>query len=239
MRCLLIFVASTLGCVLTADSSALAQSTGTFSANAVQGLGMGTDTPSKKVVQPIVTETTIDAWLKANAKKAKSRRLQAAERGIIVKTAKQGAEWNEKTNRYRFSSRDEKSREVNRLRSEILAAAMPRLDPFSLKVGQIGMLCYLPGSTVRRQLPYCVLQILNKDTAIVAARSSFYAEFFIVGDLVGEFQEDQQFSENPTVFLVEKRKTFSTSFGAPRTLPVLRQFDLLGRLEKVMGDDDR
>jgi len=59
------------------------QQRSTFSGSALQGLGTGTNT-GRTVEPPILTADTLDAWIRANIKKATGLQLKAAERGVVA-----------------------------------------------------------------------------------------------------------------------------------------------------------
>jgi len=143
--------------------------------------------------------------------------------------------WVEKNKRYQFHSQSEKDAEIERLEAEIAVPSLPPLSPFGLKVGQIGSLRAPEYRVGLITTYYRVAQIISKDRAMIIASTKigdFVAEFFLVGPSVEELQEDQEATELPGVYIVEKKERY-TALAGVHTLHVLRSYDLKPHLAKL------
>jgi hypothetical protein len=229
--------------LLALATSSQAQTRGTFSGDAVSGLGIGGQTAKEDVPEQPPTLETIDQWLGARTA-ALTLRLRAAKAGRLSREygAHGGVAWIEKSRRYGFADRASRDKEVSRLQEELKSPTLPPLNPFALAVGQIGSLADPFSRTglgdarthAEQSTTFAVAQILDDQSAVIfATRYRATAKFLLVSAIIAGYQEDQTRGGFPGAFIVDRRQQADTVSGAASMLPVVRTYDLTPHLEKL------
>ena len=122
-----IIIALSLAIIGLASQPANAQ-VGTFSGSAVQGLGTGAS--KKTEVEDVLTDASINDWLKEQNIGNLPAMLAKAKKGNI-NPRWQGPVWSPKNKRYNFRSAAERNATVEQLEKGVIA--LPPLWPFTLK----------------------------------------------------------------------------------------------------------
>ncbi len=218
-----------------------AQSRGTFSASAVQGLGTGGSSPEQcgqyifynTVVHklPKTTVTTIDKSLAMYARLVR-KKLQAANKGTISAKTKSSIVWMPRSGRFQYRTWQDKKTMVKILNEKADNPTLPSLVPFRLQDKEIGCLSQKKYPWV--QWRYYVTQIVNQKTALITVwdRNANTA-FFLDSPVVRDLQEGQELIDIPGIVVVDGTRKYETVMGAVRTLPVLRDYDLKPHLAKL------
>lgn len=180
---------------------------------------------------PVLMQSDVSKYL-AKVKSRPDPRIKAVKSGRVNNKAPQPVIWNERTRRYVFRSEEDRKVELQRIERERIAASLPIIWIFLVHEGQVGQLGdprqppFSDGLSARPR--YSVLQIIDHKTALILATTSRCStKFFLIYDkAMPEIQEEQNRYSFPGAYRVEAKQSYQTIAGAPRALPVLREFDL-------------
>lgn len=209
--------------------------------------GLGTGASKKTEVEDVLTDASIDDWLKEQGISNLPAMLAKAKKGNI-NPRWQGPVWSPKNKRYNFRSVAERNATIEQLEKGIIA--LPPLWPFTIKEGQIGSLTndIREASGMRldtNDMKFRVMQIVDKETAMIRVTQTVRGmrsagipssireiRFFLVSAAVENLHEDQTLESIAGTYRVEGNKQY-TALSGTSTIPVLKSYDLNAHLDKL------